>query len=588
MPSTSQTARTQRGIIRVGFAIILLASCDAPNVTAPRPTPAPASTAASEGDASFLGQATLGPSGGSEVPFAGIRPATWVVVRISGQFTPKRNAECDAAATPHWACPTATGITEFSEELSTLGPIRIWRQTASNKQPVPVRAAGGGGLALLRSSSAATLLARVHLSVPSWHAPWANPIPAYTISGSYSVTAEEIPAPAELTESAGDASGVRKYTLAALHGLQFVNPEEPYYWDYRATPFVTWRFIPGENVSSEPGGYVWNAQPVPCNDMLTCTFKPTGPGKMEATAWVEGREVVVRSSGRSGGEPFELKCNGASDSVRIARASNVDCRVTGTDEITAWSFRADAGGYTNPAANATPFRGAVWAGKMVLGGIVSVSATVAGREDSRSVHIRVEGRDWTGISIPRDISEQPVPPDHLPARPDSVHQLGDIHQSMSLELGRGTWEPILSGPNANLAYFTGVPAQYEAIVHVNRAALAVGSDFWNAQYTRQRSSGVVDCLQREADIVGFIPVILRHEGIGFDPKSHAFLYVVEAEQVGNPGYERAVAPTPQELADSAAIVLAAAHAAALRATSIADSAGYRPSWCRFHFNYPRR
>ncbi len=589
-----------RPLLGVGVVAALLAvGCDARDVTAPAPSAAPQdgprlNTAGGALGSSFLRPPpTSHPNDVAAPPFQPFSPApagTWIIVRTSGQVHSEFYEPCGKAATEMWPCGTGNQLSPFSATFpSTVGPVQVVLQTGQSETPVPLRGAGGGAVGLLYSSNGGVLAGRVMMPANGQAMAGHDYIPAFTFSGGYSTTAVEIPPPLEVVESGGGAGRPNIYSVAPLYGLQLINPRDPYYFQFWPAGAVTWTFIRGENVSDDPR--IPGVEHIPVNDcgfQITCSYTPRGPGRMQATAWVEGRPVTVRSVIASEGEPFELKCDGASDSLRITRASNVDCRVTGTDEITGWSFRADAGGYSNPAANATPFRGAVWDGKIVLSGIVSVSATVAGREDSRSVHIRVEGRDWTGISIPRDISEQPVPPNHLPARPDSVHQLGDIHQAMSLELGRGMWEPILSGPNANLAFFTGVPAQYEAIVHVNRAALAVGSDFWNAQYTRQRSSGVVDCLQREADIVGFIPVVLRHEGIGFDPKSHAFLYVAEAERVGNPGYERAVAPTPQELADSAAIVLAAAHAAALRASAIADSAGYRPSWCRFHFNYPRR
>ena len=224
---------------------------------------------------------------------------------------------------------------------------------------------------------------------------------------------------------------------------------------------------------------------------------------------------------------------------------------------------------------------------MVLSGTVTVRARVGSTEEGKAVRVRITAREWSGLEMPRSISEEHPAPD-LPTRPDSLHNLGDIHQMMELELGRDKWEPILSGPNANLAYLVKPPAGYRAIVHVNRAALSRDSDFWNAQHTRQRSSGIVDCLQRDQDITGFIPVVLRHEGIGFDAKSHAYLYVTAAERVGNPRYERVIGSTLQELADLSAAVLAMAGDSAAVATARADSTGYAPQWCRFHFNYRGR
>jgi hypothetical protein len=284
----------------------------------------------------------------------------------------------------------------------------------------------------------------------------------------------------------------------------------------------------------------------------------------------------------------ELKCNGAPNSVRITRADELTCKVSGATDIRGWEFRADSSGYQNPAAGGTPFRGIEWKGRVVLSGTVTVNVRVGGAVESKSVRVLVDAREWGGMTMPRTVSEE-NPALHLPLRPDSVKQLGDIHHSMVVEFqGMDKWAAIFSGPNANLAYLVKPPAEYVGTVHVNRAALSRDSDFWKAQYTRQRSSGVVDCRQREEDIAGFIPVILRHEGIGFDPKSHAYLYVTTADRVGNPRYESVVGSTLQELADQATAVLTMAHDSAKVASDLADSPGYAPPWCRFHFTYGGR
>jgi hypothetical protein len=89
----------------------------------------------------------------------------------------------------------------------------------------------------------------------------------------------------------------------------------------------------------------------------------------------------------------------------------------------------------------------------------------------------------------------------------------------------------------------------------------------------------------EGQAHGFIPVVLRHEGTGLDPKSHAYLYVTAADRAGNPRYEQVVGATLQELADQSDAIRTMARDSALAATARADSTGYAPQWCRFHFNY---
>jgi hypothetical protein len=349
------------------------------------------------------------------------------------------------------------------------------------------------------------------------------------------------------------------------------------------TADVEWRWFPGDTAAVRNPAV--RAQRLPCTGK-ECTFTPGAAGRMSVATWVEGAYVEASEIVRV--QPMELKCNGAPDSVRITRADELTCKVSGATDITGWEFRADSSGYHNPAAGSTPFKGIEWKGRVVLSGTVTVNARVAGAVESKSVRVRVGVREWGAMMMPRSISEE-NPTLRLSLRPDSVHDLGEIHQGMVVEFqGMDKWAPIFSGPNANLAYLVKPPAEYEATVHVNRAALSRDSDFWKAQYTRQRSSGVVDCLQREADITGFIPVILRHEGIGFDPKSHAYLYVTTADRVGNPRYERVVGSSLQEIADQSKSVLEMAHDSAEVASARADSPGYAPPWCRFHFNYGGR
>jgi hypothetical protein len=464
------------------------------------------------------------------------------------------------------------------------GPVQVMAKWSTGQARVPLRGAGGGAVGLLRAGAGVTLTGRLNLPGAYWYRVGEDPIPTYTFAGGYTVSAEAIGTPLRVQERPADARGTREYSAMPLYGLEFVNPLEPYYFAHWAAGALTWRFIIGTNVADDGSGEVGFVNVSKCAFQRVCHYAPEWPGRMLVGAWVEGQYVEMASSRAAPQvDSLELKCNDSKDSIRITRADNVRCVVTGTTDVVGWDYVAEGTSYRNPAAGANPFKGLVWEGKVVVGGTVTVRARTSDSVESKSVSVGVAARSWSGMTMPRIIAEQPN--DHLPARPDSVHHLGDIHQVMQLYLSRDKWEPILSGPNANLAYLVKVPAEYEAIVHVNRVALSVGSDFWNAQYKRQRSSGVVDCLQREVDVPGFIPEILRHEGIGFDPKSHAYLYVSEAERVGNPGWEQVVGATLQDLADRSETVLTTAHQSAKRASTRADSSGFAPRWCRFHFNY---
>jgi hypothetical protein len=353
---------------------------------------------------------------------------------------------------------------------------------------------------------------------------------------------------------------------------------------------VTWYFARGDSlpVANETAPRVL----IGACTTLECTYTPPASGRLEAVTSVERKSVRVKSQVvRVQESELVLTCNGveAPGAATLERTGSIDCGVraepSGDAEIIGWEFVADSIDYRNPAPGATPFRGIVWSGTMVVGGTVRVRARLEGEVEPRSaqVQVKVTPRAWSGRAFPTQVEEEPAT--DLPPRPDSVQHLGEIQHFLATEVSRDKWEPILSGPNANLGYLVDLPVSYRGTIHVNRTALAVGSDFWNAQPTRQRSVGVVDCLRREEDILGFIPVILRHEGLGFDPKSHAFLYVEEAKRVGNPRFEAVVGTSLGELADQAEAISDLVHDAARTASDLADTPGYRPSWCRFNFNY---
>lgn len=403
--------------------------------------------------------------------------------------------------------------------------------------------------------------------------------PMYYMSSNQKVTARVIPSPLRVDAPATVPPGeVATFSVSPTSDFKFQMPDSRRH-------FVYWRYFPGDTAARpNPFG---PRQDVPC-DGVVCRWEPPQNGRMWAFTYVDGFGVDAQSQiVRVENVQLELKCNGTPDSVRVTRGNTVACEATGSTEILGWEFVADSSGYRNPAEGATPFKGTEWKGPVVLSGTVTVRARIGGNDESKAIRVRIAARDWNGMEMPRSITEE-EPATDLPLRPDSLHDLGHIHQTMDLEFGRDKWEPILSGPNANLAYLVKPPAEYRAVVHVNRAALSRDSDFWNAQYSRQRSSGLVDCLQREENITGFIPVILRHEGIGFDPKSHAYLYVTTAERVGNPRYERVIGSTLRQLADEAEGVGALVRDSAVIATGRADSTGYAPQWCRFHFNYRGR
>lgn len=420
---------------------------------------------------------------------------------------------------------------------------------------------------------------------------WCDPpgfsgdVPHYVLDGAQTIQVQPVPVPLRVVP---DRQAVAKGDTVQFTGeedIRMVSSSRRWFWvrdDTLARPHEV------ANPFGD-GRYVFIRQ---CSGMAACDYAPPGSGRMHHTASPNGIYIAHASSPvlQVKQEQLELECNGAQDSVRINRTDELTCEASGATDILGWEFRADDSGYRNPAEGATPFKGTRWKGPVVLSGTVTVKARVAGGEESKSVRVGVSARDWSDREMAREAEEEPAPLGEMPTKPDTVRQLGHIHPVLTVALSRDKWEPILSGPNANLAYLRDLPIAYRGTIHVNRAALAVGSEFWNAQPVRppRNSDGVVHCLRREEDILGFIPVILRHEGVGFDPKSHAYLYVEEAERVGNPEFERVVGSSLQELMADAMRITDVVGAAADISSARADAPGYRPAWCRFDYTYNGR
>jgi hypothetical protein len=360
-----------------------------------------------------------------------------------------------------------------------MGPVRVWRQSGTDKQQLKVRAAGGGGIALLHARSAATLSAQVHLSVPSWQMPGANPIPAYFISGEYTATALEIPAPVKLTESASDAAGVRRYSLSTLHGLEFVNPTEPYYWDARPTPSVSWRFIPDVGTAQRVGE---------CDNETFCTYKPEKAGEMEATTYVEGQQVVVRGSAVPFVPPvLQLTCNADTITRGAALNCSVSAQPSGTLSDIQWTFLDSAGNTIRDSIRAN------WDGLMVVGGSLGVTAKIDGTPFSEDTVIMIRPRKW-GSPVParREAFQRcPVitPTCVVLYPPVQYRDMGTtVKQPSSFNLVVRA-STITSGPNAGWSYLMGSdsPIQFREQVIILNEVLNLGNgdpatrQFWAGQ-----------------------------------------------------------------------------------------------------------
>jgi hypothetical protein len=489
MPSSKSTI-TRKGRVLAGLLapVAFSASCDARDITTPNPT-APHGVSMMSIASSALGDGVLFPaatSSPSDVnslqfqPFAQVPAGIWVVIRTSGSITTTENRACFAAATPFWACGTNSSTSPFSADFpSTVGPVQVTLTRAAGETRVLMRGSGNeAAVGLFYSGSPGTLAARLNLPANYWWELGYDPIPAYFFAGSYTISAEAVPPPLEVVEGAADASRMREYSVRPLSGLHLVNPAEPYYFQFWPAGAVTWRFVRGESVSDVPGSSGFEVIPVnECGFQPVCHFSPPGPGKMEATAYVEGQAVTVRSTAELPAPELRLACRGDKGPNRVTRGQVLTCNATanpsGTVSNLRWVFVDTMGQQIAGPANS-----ASWRGTMVVSGRIQVSADLNGSAASKDTAIAVEARSWAPLRI--RVAE--VNPNHL-AHPDSVlrsRDLGDGHVD-TLSAYPGT--RINTGPNTGWWYLDRELDAIPIAVHINYPAFQSGSSWWNKQHS---------------------------------------------------------------------------------------------------------
>lgn len=259
------------------------------------------------------------------------------------------------------------------------------------------------------------------------------------------------------------------------------------------------------------------------------------------------------------------------------RGTDVSCTASltpgrGTElVVNRWTFLG-----TNVPSNITEATNATtWSGVAAFGGTVIVDATVDGVSKSGSGSFGITAR--SGWSQKHGVHIVYEAPSLLPIHPTGDADLG---QTRSFPFG---WAPpdriaqVTSGPNQGWYYAIDVPLKDSSEVMINRAALAVGSDFYNLQ--RTRASG--GWCSRDS-VPAFVPLAEAHEGLNFELYSHTGAYSRTLDQRGGDLVEGAVGPTPEDLA-------ARARDAALPAINAADAASelidteHPIPYCKFRY-----
>lgn len=276
-------------------------------------------------------------------------------------------------------------------------------------------------------------------------------------------------------------------------------------------------------------------------------------GRMRVQARVDGVERQAESPRvRVGQARLKLECLPES----VVRGTSITC--TASTELEAasldnirWKFVG--GGFERTSTT----EGRVWAGPVAVSGEVTVTAKVNDIDQPASAQVRVKARDWNRKPFAFEAVEKPN--DHLSEHPREVHHLGDIHFYDTVQVHPGAVDIIPTGPNYNLAYLREIPWTVRAVVHVNRQALSTGSDFWQAQRDARPAFGN-QCAK--ADVVPFIAVVLRHEGIPPSDRSHSGLYKDKAEELAGPAAEGIVGDDYREMTDAAVAAIVCHRAGA--------------------------
>lgn len=316
-----------------------------------------------------------------------------------------------------------------------------------------------------------------------------------------------------------------------------------------------------------------------CLDLADCeTSAPAQSGTYVVLATVNGQ--LLSASARVGQGPsrhLSLLCptsvaRAGQAAICVASASDIHAAVA----ISAWHFDPDSSGLTR-VDRSVDVTDLSWAGRMATSGTVVVDGTVDGTPGSARAHINVTARDWSQVFPAFSTNE--IDPGSLPEVPDSLGDLGHIGFHPST-LGTSVKE-IMGGPNRGLNYLSAPPYAIEARINVNTVALAVKSRFWFNQPPQRyvRPDGTEGCARR--DVVPFIPVIRRHEGVGLFPGSHARFFQDTLFAETGLSLEAVVGNSGWSVLNVANSRFRAVMSAAQRESAKADSKAYRPSYCFF-------
>lgn len=217
------------------------------------------------------------------------------------------------------------------------------------------------------------------------------------------------------------------------------------------------------------------------------------------------------------------------DRTTVTRGESVTCEAKATPDdptmqFEEWRFNSlDGFAAVRPASA----QGRQWGGVMGTSGTMTLTAHVAGQQKTATADITVTPRDWSTKAVTSDIQE--VTNDHLPILPPSVHELGDVAQTL-VDRYAAVTVVIGEGPNQGLAYLSDLPFVHQARVSVNLQALKRGSQFSDRHPESNAMPG--GTCTRDYLARAIPPMVRAHEGLHLETNSHTWFYKRSIEQSG--------------------------------------------------------
>jgi len=278
-----------------------------------------------------------------------------------------------------------------------------------------------------------------------------------------------------------------------------------------------------------------------------------------------------------GKDHINISCQGGGERVTDSIAcTGVSSNASLSVQVTEWRFNGKKPHeyfQVTEAAQANTWAGRTAAdGDIVAVGMLSNGASATG---ARKVG---GGRRYAWNFMVPSVTLREDSAFDLPAHPTRVGELGHIHYFYKQLIYDPGYHDSLppGGPASDARFFTLIPVSSELVIHINRLALSVGSDFW-AKQAKKRVQGYCG----RDDVVPFIPVVEQHEGTRWDAGSHSYRYRQYMNDNAGIRMEDVVARENAYFRWVADSVGTEVYAKADTAGALADS--YPPQYCTFKY-----